>query len=76
MRLSKIALLAIRGHKDLKRQIAEALDVSVATVYRWIDQNSDDLTKAAALDLIEKGTGLTQEQILETEIVSENLMGQ
>jgi transposase len=68
MKLTKIALLALRGAKDSKRKLAEALDVSEATVYRWISENNDSLTKAAALKVIREETGLTDAEILETEM--------
>jgi hypothetical protein len=71
MKLSNIAILAVRGHRDIKRMLSEALDVSEPTVYRWIQENSDNLTKAAALQIIEKETGLTRDQILKSEPVGQ-----
>jgi hypothetical protein len=67
MRLSKAAIMAIRGGKDTKRRLAEALDVSEPTIFRWLAANDDSLTKAAALNVIREETGLPDEMILETE---------
>lgn len=67
MKLSKIALLAIRGGVDIRRKIAEALKVSEQSVYRWVAENDDNLTKAAALVIIKQETGLTDQEILEEE---------
>lgn len=65
MQLTKIALLAIKGVKDGKKKLAEACNTTPATVYRWIDNNDDNLTKAAALKVIREETGLTDREILE-----------
>ena len=73
MRLTKLALLAVNGAKDSKKRLAEALDVSLDTIYRWLANNDDNLTKAAALKVIREETGLTDEEILETEEASSEL---
>jgi plasmid maintenance system antidote protein VapI len=66
MRLSKIAILAVRGASPgIIKLLAEAIGVSEPSVYRFINDNDDNLTKAAALKIIESETGLTREQILE-----------
>jgi hypothetical protein len=64
MKLSKAAILAIRGSKSIKRQLMEAFEVSEPTVFRWLAANDDNLTKAAALKIIREETGLTDKQIL------------
>jgi hypothetical protein len=72
MRLSHIAILAIKGGgRAMVKKLAQATYVSDATVYKWIQDNSDNLTKAAALKVIREETGLTDEQILEMEICKE-----
>lgn len=65
MKLSHIAILAIRGSKGIVPKLSKALGVSDPTVYAYIAENSDNLTKAAALKVIREETGLTDEQILE-----------
>lgn len=70
MKLTNIVILAIRGHKSIKDTLASALGVSKATVYRWIQDNDENLTKAAALEIIRFELGLTDSEILERE--SEN----
>jgi transposase len=67
MKLSKVAILAIRGHKDMKKQIAKATGASEPTVYRWLADNDDNLTKAVVLEIIRKETGLPDDQILVSE---------
>ena len=65
MRLTNIAILAIRGKKGTSGKIAEVLGLSTNRVYTLLKENNDDLTKAAVLDVIRAETGLTTEQILE-----------
>lgn len=68
MKLSKVAILAIRGFgSDVKKNLAAILNISQATLYRYIQDNDDSLTKAAALDFICKETGLGNSEILESE---------
>lgn len=66
MKLSKAAILALRGtNQEAKKRIAERLGVVSSTVYRWINDNDDNLTKAEALKLISDETGLSEDQLLE-----------
>lgn len=65
MKIKKIVLMAIKGNTDLRRRIKEVLDISEPTLYRLLNENNDDLTKAAALKVIREETGLTDEEILE-----------
>lgn len=68
MRLSRIAILAIKGASPgIVEKLAEAIDVSEPTIYRYINDNDDNLTKAAALAIIREEIGLSDEQILEVE---------
>ena len=71
MRLTNIAILAIRGSRGINKQLAEALGVSVSTVNRYMVDNDDNLTKAAALEIIKQEIGLTEDQILERELNGE-----
>lgn len=64
MRLTKKALEAI-NNKRIRPHIMLALKCSEATLYRYLSNNDDNLTKAAALEVIERETGLTREEILE-----------
>lgn len=57
--------MAIRGNKDLRRRIKQALDISEPTLYRLMTENDDDLTKAAALKVIREDLNLTDAEILE-----------
>jgi hypothetical protein len=66
MKLTHIALLAVRGSREqIVPKLALALGVHERTVYRYIKDNTDDLTKAAALRVIREETGLADDQIVE-----------
>lgn len=64
MRITKNALAKI-SDPSIRMKIALALKVSDQTVCRYIKDNDDELTKAAALIVIRKETGLKDDQILE-----------
>lgn len=68
MKLSKTAILALRGlDGEAKKRIIKAAGVSIYTLYRWLNTNSDNLTKAAVLPVISKETGLAESDLLEKE---------
>jgi protein involved in sex pheromone biosynthesis len=66
MKLSKVALQKIRSDQRIKTLLALALGRSAQSVYYYIKRNDDELTKAAALAVIKKETGLSENEILET----------
>ena len=70
MKLSLAALEAIQGDTQIKNALAIEFKCSVYSIARWLKTNEDngELTKKAALVIIEKGTGLTEDQILEEEL--------
>jgi len=57
--------MTLRGSKEIKQRLIDELQVSDKTLYRWIADNDDSLTKAAALKVIREITGLDDSQILE-----------
>ena len=66
MRLSHIAILAVKGASPgIVKKLAPAIGASESSVYRFINDNDDNLTKAAALKVIREETGLSDEEILE-----------
>lgn len=68
MKLTKLALQAIIQHSPgIKLKLALALGCSEGSINRYIRENDDNLTKAAALEVIRKETGLTDDEILEKE---------
>lgn len=67
MKLTNAAIDKIKDSKSLPKKIREALGVSKATMWRYLQDNDDSLTKAAALKIIREETGFTDEQILEAE---------
>jgi hypothetical protein len=67
MQLSADVLKKIAA-PEIRRKLTIALNVTDQTVIRYIKDNSDDLTKAAALKVIRQETGLTDEQILVEEV--------
>ena len=68
MKLTALALKKIKEPK-VRMQIALALGVTDQSIINYIKRNDDELTKAAALELIRKETGLSDDQILVKEIV-------
>jgi hypothetical protein len=64
MDLSTEAYKAIKSNGELFGKIADALDVSPFTLPDKIRKNDPDLTRIEIIWLIEKYTGLTQEEIL------------
>lgn len=67
MRLNRTGKAILRGDKELKKEIADAMAVSVPTIYRWIQDDDDNLTKAAVLKVILEKHKLEEHQILESE---------
>jgi hypothetical protein len=66
MRLSKIALLAVKGARPgIIPKLSKALKVEDPTTYAYIASNNENLTKAGVLQVIREVTGLTDDQILE-----------
>ena len=51
-------------------KIAVALKVSEQTVIRYISENHENLTKAAALKVIREETALTDSEILEDKVIA------
>ena len=68
MKLTALALKKIKEPK-VRMQIALALGVTDRSIINYIKRNDDELTKAAALEVIRKETGLSDDQILVKEIV-------
>lgn len=65
MRLSQKALKAINTPAG-RRRLMDTLGCTEFTIARYIQKNSDNLTKAAALQVIRELTGLSDDEILET----------
>lgn len=59
--------MAIRGNTECRRGLKKALGISEPTLYRYINDNSDDLTKVSALKVIREELGLLDSEILEEE---------
>lgn len=71
MRLSRIAILAVKGASPgIVKRLAKAIATSEPTIYRYINDNDDNLTKAAALEVIREETGLEDSEILEIEVAT------
>lgn len=64
MALTKKALQAINKPKT-RIKLAIALDVTEQTIFLYIKRNSDNLTKAKAIEVIQEQTGLKIDEILE-----------
>lgn len=48
-----------------RRRLMDALDCTEFTISRYIQKNSDNLTKAAAMQIIREVTGLADDEILD-----------
>jgi hypothetical protein len=64
MKLSQSALKAI-NNPGARRRLMDVLRCTEFTIARYIQKNSDNLTKAAAMQVIRQVTGLSDEEILE-----------
>ncbi|WP_081202980.1 hypothetical protein [Niastella yeongjuensis] len=64
MKLSQKALQAI-NNPATRRRLMDVLGCTEFTISRYIQKNSDNLTKAAALQVIREITGLADSEILE-----------
>ena len=64
MKLSQKALKAI-NNRSARRRLMDVLDCTEFTIARYIQKNSDNLTKAAAMQVIREVSGLPDEEILE-----------
>jgi hypothetical protein len=62
MKLSQKALKAI-NNPGTRRRLMDALGCTEFTISRYIQKNSDNLTKAAAMQVIREITGLTDNEI-------------
>lgn len=64
MQLTEKALTAIRN-KKARIRLAMELQCTEQTIQNYIDANSDNLTKVAALKVIQQVTGLPLSEILD-----------
>jgi hypothetical protein len=69
MKLTKAALDKIKNPK-IRIKLAIALGVTDQSIQNYIKDNKDELTKAAALEVIRKETGLRDSEILEKQIAA------
>jgi len=67
MKLNITALSILRGNKDIWLAVMAALGVKRDTMYKYVRENSEELTKAAALQVLKRETGLTDSELLEEE---------
>lgn len=66
MKVRKLVLLAIRGNMEIRNKIREALGgVSEPTMLRYLNINSDELTKAAVVKVISKELEIPEAEVLE-----------
>jgi hypothetical protein len=64
MKLSQKALKAINT-PVIRKRLMDVLGCTEFTISRYIQKNSDNLTKAAAMQVIREVTGLPDSEILE-----------
>jgi len=65
MKLNITALSILRGNKDIWTEVMDALGVKKDAMYKYVRENSDELTKAAAFQVLKRRTGLTDSELLE-----------
>jgi len=68
MRLNENVLKQIHN-KRTRLRLAVALDLTEQAIIKYIKNNNENLTKAAALKVIREDTGLTDADILESNTV-------
>jgi hypothetical protein len=66
MKLSQKALKAI-NNPATRRRLMDVLGCTEFTIARYIQKNSDNLTKAAAMQVIREVSGLSDSDILDTQ---------
>lgn len=64
MKLTQKALNAI-NNPTTRRRLMDVLGCTEFTIARYIQKNSDNLTKAAAMEVIREVSGLPDNEILE-----------
>jgi hypothetical protein len=64
MKLTQKALKAI-NNPTTRRRLMDVLGCTEFTIARYIQKNSDNLTKAAAMQVIREVTGFADSEILE-----------
>ena len=65
MKLTNKAKNLIKKNTRLKNRLALALDCSGFTIERWLKDNSDNLTKAIALEIIAEELELPMDEVLD-----------
>ncbi|WP_205513023.1 hypothetical protein [Longitalea arenae] len=65
MKVTQKVLKAI-NNPVTRRRLMDVLGCTEFTISRYIQKNSDNLTKAVAMQVIREITGLPDEEILET----------
>lgn len=61
----KTAVIQKLDTPRIRTRLALALDVTDQTIMRYLDSNSDNLTKSAALKVIREELNLSDKEILE-----------
>jgi DNA-binding transcriptional regulator YiaG len=71
MKLSKVAILALRGMDRVARKsLADQMGVTEDTLYRWMRTNDEKFTLAAHLMVLRRELGLTDNDLLEEDRMS------
>lgn len=65
MRIKTKVLEKIDGNKSIVSRLCLELNKAYPTIRKWINENDDNLTKAAALQIIREELNLTDDQILD-----------
>ena len=68
MKIRMQVLEKVAESQGCRRKLMDALDISAPTMTRYIQDNDDNLTKAAALKVIGEYFNLTNEEIMIDEL--------
>lgn len=71
MKLKQFVIWAIKGNPSLRHEIRGVLGVSNPTMTRLLQDNDDDLTKAASLEVLRNRLDLPDEILLDRKPVAE-----
>ncbi len=74
MKLTQQAISLFHRNNRLRSLLALELDVSAASINRYLDDNENNgrLTTVRAVQVISQETGLSEEEILEESVVTQN----
>jgi hypothetical protein len=68
--LTEKAIELIKSDQRIKGQLITLFNKSEMTINRWLSRNDVRLTTPSAIQIICQGTGISEEEIFETEMLT------